>query len=174
MLKKEKLIADIFVFGSAMKGKENPNDIDIIGFFKEKDYKAAEDILYKAKTAAGSIGIALHTEPMFAEELFQPVLLSVLHEGFSVRNNKPIKELLGVAPYFLISYVLAGKTPSEKVMFSYALYGRKKGEGLLAEIKGKEAGRGSILVPVEHEARIAAFLKGKNVQFTEQRTLKLS
>ena len=174
MLKKEKPLADIFVFGSAVKGKERPNDIDIIGFFREKDYNAAEDILYMAKKAADSLGISLHTEPMFAEDLFQPVLLSVLHEGFSVRHNKSIKELLGVTPYFLIAYSLAGKTPSQKVMFSYALYGRKKGEGMLAEIKGKVAGRGSILVPAESEARIAAFLKNKNVQFTEQRTLKLS
>ncbi|MFH1065175.1 MAG: nucleotidyltransferase domain-containing protein [Nanoarchaeota archaeon] len=174
LLKKEKQLADIFVFGSAMKGKEHPNDIDIIGFFREKNYKAAEDLLYKAKKAADSLGIILHTEPMFADELFQPVLLSVLHEGFSIRHNKPIKELIGAAPYFLIAYSLAGKTSSEKVMFSYALYGRKKGEGLLAEVKGKAAGRGSIMVPAESEARIAAFLKGKNVQFTEQRTLKLS
>lgn len=174
LLKKEKLLADIFVFGSAVKGKERPNDIDIIGFFREKNYKAAEDILYNAKKAADAMGIILHTEPMFAEDLFQPVLLSVLHEGFSIRQNKPIRELLGVAPYFLINYSLAGKTSSEKVMFSYALYGRKKGEGLLAEIKGKAAGRGSIMVPAESEARIAAFLKGKNVLFTEQRTLKLS
>ena len=174
LLKKEKLLADIFIFGSAVKGKEHPNDIDVIGFFREKNYRAAENILYTAKKAADSLGISLHTEPMFAEELFQPVLLSVLHEGFSVRHNKSIKELLGVAPYFLITYLLAGKTASEKVMFSYALYGRKKGEGLLAEIKGKVAGRGSILVPAESEARIVAFLKNKNVIFTEQRTLKLS
>lgn len=170
LLKKEKLLVDVFLFGSTLKSKEKPNDIDLIALLRDKDYEQAESILYKIKKIGETLEINLHTEPIIIDNLHsQKVYVSILHEGFSIKNMKYISEMLNFKSFMLIKYNLKDKKASDKVRFSYALYGRKKGEGVLKSIGGKEAGRGSILVPVEKHEIIKEFLKQWNVKYSEQR-----
>jgi hypothetical protein len=73
--------------------------------------------------------------------------MSILHEGFSVRHGKGISGMMGTKPCMLFLYGLEGKSASDKVRFSYALYGRKKGEGFSSTMGGEEIGKGALLVP---------------------------
>ena len=49
-LKKENRLVDIFLFGSAIKKKEIPSDIDIIALFRDKDYEKIRLVVEKNKS----------------------------------------------------------------------------------------------------------------------------
>ncbi len=170
LLKKEKYLVDIFLFGSAFKGKEKPNDIDIIALFRDNNYELIERVLYQIKKVGEKLEILLHIEPIVVDQLHnQKAYPFLLHEGFSLRNMKFLHELLGFKPFVLITYNLEDKTPSEKVRFSYALYGRKEGDGLLKKLKGKVIGKGSFLIPINQQAAIKSFFELWNTKYKEQR-----
>ena len=170
LLKKESTLIDAFLLGSALKGKEKPNDIDIITLFRDKNLEKIEDINYKAKKLGDKLDLNLHIEPIIVDNLYEePVYISLLHEGFSIRKMKYLHDMLNFKSYLLIKYNLMNKNKSDKVRFSYALYGRKNGQGVLKGLKGMESGRGSILVPVEKQHEAKEFFRLWNVEYREQR-----
>ncbi len=166
----ESLLADIFLFGSVMKGKRKPGDIDAVALFREKDYERIESIVYSIKKACDKQGIRPHIEPLTIDRMLsEPVFRSILHEGYSIREGKKVSQLMGIRPAVVFSYSLEGKTPSEKVRFSYALYGRKPGEGFAKQMGGEEMGRGALLVPVEKSEQAKEFFGTWSVKFRERR-----
>lgn len=168
LLNKEDFLTDIFIFGSSLKSKNKPKDIDLIALFRDKDYGRIEDILYKIKKTCEPLN--LHIEPIIIDNIHkEPVYKSILHEGFSIRNMQFLHDMLNFKALLLITYNLRDKKASDKVRFSYALYGRKKGEGILKSLNGKENGKGSILVPIGKQEIIKDFFAGWNVKFKEQR-----
>lgn len=168
LLNKENFLIDIFIFGSSLKSKDKPKDIDLIALFRDKDYGKIEDILYKIKKTGEPLN--LHIEPIIIDNLYkEPVYKSILHEGFSIRNIQFLYDMLDFKSFLLITYNLKDKKASDKVRFSYALYGRKKGEGVLKSLNGKENGKGSILVPIGKEGIIRDFFTQWKVKFKEQR-----
>lgn len=172
LLKKEKFLVDIFIFGSVLKSKYQPRDVDLIILFREKNYKKIEEIIYQIKKIGDKLKINLHSEPLIIDDIYnEKVYLSLLHEGYSIRNMKFISNMLNFKPYLLITYNLKDKKSSDKVRFSYALYGRKKGEGLLKTLSGKELGKGSILVPIDKESLIKEFFKQWNVKIKSERMI---
>lgn len=169
-LKRESLLADIFIFGSSLKSKKRPNDIDIICLFREKRHEEMEDILYKIKKIGDALELALHIEPCTVDNFYnKQIFVTLLHEGFSIANNDFLSSALKFKSYFLVTYSLGNKKPSEKVRFSYALYGRKKGEGLLKTLEGKELGKSAVLVPVKKEQEMKDFFGYWDVNFGSRR-----
>lgn len=163
---------DIFLFGSALKSKEIPRDIDILLLFRSKDYKKIEEVSYEIIKLGKKINLNLHAESIIADDLHkEKIYSSVLHEGFSIRNNKFISELLGFEAYSLVTYSLRDRPVSEKVRFSYALYGRKKGTGFLASVEGKEIGKAAIIVPVSKEELAKEFFNQWKISFKMQRIM---
>ena len=112
----------------------------------------------------------LHIEPLTVDRMLsEPVYRSILHEGFSIKYGKFISETLGVKSAVLFSYRLEGKNSSEKVRFSYALYGRKSGEGFAKQIGAEEIGKGAILVPSEKSDTLREFFNSWSVKTRERR-----
>lgn len=101
----------------------------------------------------------------------ESIYVSLLHEGYSISNRKLLRDLLNFNSLALITYSLKNKTSSEKVRFSYALYGRKKINGLLHKIHGTEVGKGTILVPIDKLEVIRDLFKQWNVKHKEQRVV---
>lgn len=166
----ERLLVDIFLFGSSLKGKRRPGDIDAIALFREKDYERIENILYGIKKSAEREKIKLHIEPLIVDRMLsEPVYLSILHEGFSIRYGKKVSHLMGLKAAVIFSYSLEGKTSSEKVRFSYALYGRKPGEGFAKAIGAEDVGRGALMVPVSKAEAAKEFFGVWSVKFRERR-----
>src|SRR3989344_3542968 len=169
-LRKENYLVDLILFGSALKGKAKPGDVDLIALFRGSDPEKIEDILYKIRKSGEGLGLDLHVEPIIVDSMFdQKVYPLLLHEGFSIRSSEFIHKKLNLQPLVLITYTLENKKASDKVRFSYALYGRKKGEGLLRSLKGKEVGRGSILIPIDKQGIIRHFFKQWEVKYKEKR-----
>ena len=167
---RNKAIIDIFLFGSSIKEKEKPGDIDLIVFFKEKNYRVTEEIIYAIKKTLNMEHI--HIEPLFLDGLFKGSLFSsLLHEGISIRYGKSLNELAGYHPFLLFTFSLQHLKKVEKVRFAQTLYGRKKGKGILHEEGGISLGKGTFLIPVYKEHLFRDLMKQSHVSFTLRRVL---
>jgi hypothetical protein len=161
-LKKLK-IDDIIIFGSIVKGKESPKDIDIclIGdCITKKDIETIQKSIENAHVSKTSYK-NIAKDPMLWKTL--------LHEGFSVKNDTFLAEALNIKPYFLYTYNLTNLTLTKKQIFSHALYGTKQRKGFLKECKGEKLGRGSVLVPQEKAEEIRAFFETWDVRYKVKR-----
>ncbi len=113
-----------------------------------------------------------HVEHLLLSELYkEPLWQTVIHEGLSLTQNRPIHEILGFSSRMLFTYNLERLPTAKKSVFSHALFGRSGTEGVLRESKGKALGRGCILVPVETSEKIREFLDTWGVDYSVMKAL---
>ncbi len=167
LIKENGNIFDITLIGSSIKGKSKPSDIDLIIIFKRKiPQKDIEIALNKIRSSN------IHAGYVFFEDLYkESIWQTIIHEGISLKNNKKISNLLGFKSSIIFSYNLKKMKPADKSRFSHSLYGRKKTEGLLFEVKGEELGRGCFSVPVEKSEEIYDFFKKWSIDFKVKKSL---
>ena len=161
-------IIDIFIIGSFLKNKINTNDVDLIVLFREKNLKQVEENLFEIKEELDFIK-SLHIEPIFVDSMFEEsIFLTTLHEGFSIKENKNISEILNVKPYIIFSYNLENLSKINKVRFAQALYGRKK-DGLLYKEKAVSLGQGSFMVLVGREEIFKEFFLEWKIKYIRKK-----
>lgn len=161
-------IADIFIVGSFLKNKLSPADIDIIVLFKEKKLKDIESDLFEIKESLGFLR-GVHIELLFVDSMFgESLFLSILHEGFSIKENKLLSEVLKIKSCSIFSYSLENLSKVDKVRFAQALYGRKK-DGLIYSEKGVSLGHGSFMVDVAKEEIFKDFFHTWKIKYARKR-----
>ena len=157
--KHKKIIFDIVLFGSSMRGKYKPEDTDIAIIFREK---ISND---KIHSITGSLK-NYHAEYLFLDELYsEPLWQTLLSEGFSISKKKFLHEIFGMKSWFLFTYDLSSFPKTEKSKFSHAIFGRKIETGLLKELGGKPLGRGSLIVPVQNADKMREILDRWKVNY---------
>ena len=163
--KSERSVFDIVLFGSSIKEKRRPEDVDIC-IILSQDLKQPE-----IKRISDSLR-GYHVEHLLLSELYtEPLWQTIIHEGLSLTHNKPLHEILGFSSQLLFTYNLERLSPVRKSVFSHALFGRSGTEGVLKEAKGKALGRGCILVPVETSEKIREFLDTWGVDYSVMKAL---
>ncbi|MEK6826633.1 MAG: nucleotidyltransferase domain-containing protein, partial [Nanoarchaeota archaeon] len=128
-------IIDIFLFGSIIKGKKNPRDIDILIIFKDK--KNLQLAYEFRKTLEKSLLLIVEVTSKTYCEIFEKNFQareSILTEGYSLLHKISFAEGLGYKPIIMFHYNLQGKTKSERMRFYYSLYGRGTA-GMLKKLK---------------------------------------
>lgn len=164
---KEDILSDIIIIGSSLKDKKKPNDIDFMIILNYKKYEKIEKLIPKIRDEL-SIEIPLekiHISPIYTEDLFtEKIFQAILHEGFSLKHNRYISELIGFNSQSLFSFSLDNLSNSKKVQFSYALHGRNK-DGLLEQEKGKSLGKGVFIIPIIKEELFKELLKKWNIKY---------
>ena len=161
-------LIDVFIIGSSIKDKLEPNDVDLIALFREKNMKEVEETLFNIKESINFIK-SVHIEPLFVDSMFsESIFLTVIHEGFSIKENKEVSALLKQKSYSIFLYGLEKLSKIDKVRFAQALYGRKK-DGLLYLEKGVSLGFGSFMVPVEKEEIFKEFFRKWKVNYTRKK-----
>ncbi len=171
---REKLVVDIILFGSAVREKAKPNDVDVAVLFREENYEEMDRVSYEIKKLGDSLDLNLHIEPLAIDNIHtEPVYLSLIHEGFSVRHGDFINKKLKTESMLLVTYSLKNLTHSQKTLFGYALKGRKEGaKSILRESGGEAIGRNNILVPVEKSEKIRSFLDSwKKISYKTRRVI---
>jgi len=142
-------VLDIIIYGSITRGKEEPNDIDIVILYKNT---FPIDIITK-------LGEKYHVIPIKIDDIFSlgHLLIEALAEGWSVVHKRPLREVLGYRAYkeIIIKNIIYGeKRESKRVSLYYFLYGRKDRNkiGLLEETGAEVVSRNPmvILVPIEN------------------------
>ena len=140
-------IDDIFIFGSILKGKETPNDIDIALIRKEKDYKILEKITKELNNQKYHIEIFTYKE-MFKE----PIWKSFLSEAFSIKKNKHLHDLMNIKSQIIYTYSLKELNKSEKTMFNRGF------SYIIKQIDGQSLSPGTVLIPTKNEYHFTEFL----------------
>ena len=165
--KHEKEILDIILFGSVVRGKEKPKDIDILILFKEREnLEIAYQIRKEVEQLHIQASITTKTYTSLMAKSF-PAREAYLSEGYSLVYARGIAEGLGYATYTLFKYELKGFTPSRRTQFHYSLQGRSKKEGMSKELRLIKFANTILLSPMENTERTRAYLEYWNIKFEE-------
>lgn len=161
-------VIDILLFGSIVRGKEKPRDIDLLIIYKSKENF---DLNYQLRKIARKHYPNIEVTSRTYQKLFDPAFLaaeSFLSEGFSLIMNKHISKGLGYSPMTLFRYDLKGFSKSKRMRFYYALYGRKKHEeGILKKTQSVKFSDTVILTPINYAEETREFLDVWKINFIE-------
>ena len=162
--KNKEEVLDIILFGSAIKGKEKPADVDILMLYKSK---VNLDISYELKKELSFLGEIEIISKTYSQ-LFDSSISAreaVLSEGYSLIHKKFLHEGLGYSSFMLFKYRLEGMSKSRRMQFYYSLYGRT-GKGMLEELKSYKFSENTILAPMTESEKMKEYLE-KWVRFVE-------
>lgn len=148
LLKEYRDIEDFYIFGSFVKKKFKPVDIDIVLITYRKDFKLLSGVLKQLKKYPN-----IHMEMFLFKEIFtEPVWKSLLSEGFSIRKNNYLRDLMDIKSGVLYQYSLKKMNRSEKTMFNRAFTQELK------TTKGTPVSAGSAIILIEQEKEFDEFL----------------
>ena len=169
-IKENPNIIDIIVFGSIVRGKRKPGDVDVcvLSLDKFKKVNKLKKIITK------EFKKDVHVSVLYLRDFLNPeetLWKTIFHEGISLTKNKPLSKLMGFEPSVLFWYKLENLKSIDKIKFSYALRGRNRKGGILREVKGEYLGKGCMMVPVENEDEIREFFARWNISFSRRRIL---
>lgn len=166
--KKKKLIWDIICYGSSVKGKTNPRDVDVLVIFREGTLKERLDCLQRIKSRLQTVDLVIDIQQILLTDLFSPHFFAktgVLVEGISLFKNKPFAELLGFKAYTLFWYSLENLPHHKKVQFNYILAGRGTNKGLLHEFQSERLVNGAVKVPLTYTIPFENLLKLHHITY---------
>ena len=107
-------------------------------------------------------------EMVTPEEIYQSRLgLALITEGFSVRNNKFLREKLGLSPMKIYTYEIKNLTQTKKVLFGRGL------NQFIKDTKSVKLGAGSIMVPIKESSRFEDFLETWDLKYKTKEYLVL-
>lgn len=151
----DNIIDDVIIYGSFVKSKDKPKDIDVALISGKKDYV----IMGEFKSA---IPEKIHLEFFTYEKLYETSIgLSIISEGFSIKHNKFLKEMSGANPMKVYSWEIKKLKPSEKRQFNRAL------KDILKRFKGTKLGAGTAFIPAEQSGAFEDFLKVWEIKKTK-------
>ena len=169
LLRKYKEINDIYIFGSFVKGKFKPTDIDLAIVLKNTKQS---ELLTIRKKFDFYFSEKVHLNLILMENLFNNALFkTLLEEGYSLLNNNFLYERLDYKSGAIFSFDLSRLKKSKKVLFSYALHGKKKESGILSRLNGKRIGKAVIFIPVDYMDEFKQFLELWNVEYYMMKVL---
>lgn len=164
-------VVDILLFGSAVKGKSNPSDIDLCIVFRDKVdlsiVKEAESILEDK----------FHVSSLVVDNFFTNIhslAKTVLFEGKSILTNKTLTESLGFDSSLFFSYNLSKEDNSKKVRFVYLLRGRGNDIGLVKRWGGEFVSNNAFILPVDRDNEAQEVFDSWKVNFKRKRLLLMS
>lgn len=159
-------ILDIVLFGSLVRGKEKPRDIDVLIIYKTK---VNPELNYKIKKEFEIIGFETDLVAKNYSGLFESSFIareSYLSEGYSLLNKKFIADGFGYNPMILFRYDIKSLNKSQRMRFYYSLYGRNS-EGMLKKLGLYKFSERIIISPVEESERVKDYLNSWKMQYTE-------
>lgn len=166
--KRKDIILDIVLFGSVVRGKEKPGDIDLLIVYKGKKNL---DVGFELKKKLNTAGYAVDIIDKEYKELFEPLFSAreaLLSEGYSISYGTFISEGLGYMNLSLFKYELKGFTKSQRMRFYYSLYGRgAKQGGMLHILNAVKFSDTLLLCHVSHSEKMKEYLDTWHIKFRE-------
>jgi predicted nucleotidyltransferase len=147
-----KEVYDVVIFGSYVKGKENPSDIDV-AVISDKDLKEID---------------GYHVSFLRPEDFFEkiPSLVTTLFkEGHSLKSGKSFSESYGFKNKCLFSYWLSDLSDSEKVKTVNFLRGCGKEKGAVEEQGGEWLANGIFICSIDKDYLFENFFMNRKIKF---------
>ena len=164
-------VVDILLFGSAVKGKDKPNDIDICLVFREK---VDLDIVKKSQQILGD---EYHVSSLTVDNFFtkpHSLAKTLLLEGKSIFSRESFSGVFGLESKLIYSYDLSKEKPSKKVSFVHLMRGRGKNEGLIIKWKGEFISRNSFLISIEKDNEVQEVFNKWEVKYNRRRVMLMN
>jgi len=166
-MKTNKNLVDIIIVGSSVRGKFNPRDIDAVLLTRQSE----PEISKKFTTLAHELTAAVHPIEFPVDKFFsgaEPLVLNIVHEGYSIKNNSRFGDIIHFKPYSIFTYSISKFDKNTKQKFFYAFKGRGT-EGMLKKLKGVSIAPSVVLIPIEYEDEFDDFLNTWKVDFGKRR-----
>ena len=166
----KKEIIDIVIFGSFVKGKILPKDIDICIIFREK---INEGLNKKVEASLGK-KLKVHISSLVTDNFFSKphsLAKTLLKEGISLVNKQSLSENLGFSQNVLYIYSLKNKKQADKTKIVYVLKGRDKKQGFVGSAGGRWLADNCFIVPVNVDSEIIKILNKWQVRYERQNVL---
>lgn len=165
VLDKNEEILDIILFGSIIRGKQNPADTDILVLFKEKIDKNAEYNIKKLlEKYYKNISIISKTKENILSESFD-ARESILFEGISLISGRNIAQDYGFTQFGAFKYNFKEWDKLKKTKFYYALNGRSNSEGISDRLGCIKLSDSIVLVTLKNIENFREFLDSWNLQY---------
>src|SRR3989338_159786 len=159
-------IVDIILFGSVVKSKTEPKDIDICLIFRDD---VSLDIV---KDIGSKLGEKVHVSSLSINNFLNKkhsLVQTLLFEGISVKSGNRISENYSLDSHALYYYDISDMKKSDKVRFVYLLKGRKKGVGLVNKFGGEFLVPGCFIVPVEKDNEVLEIFNKWKIKFKRKK-----
>ena len=169
---KEKLF-DIILYGSAVKGKDEPRDIDIVLIFFDKEIRERLDIVQQFKSLLPKT-LRFDIQTLNVNDFFDVSYFArqgILVEGYSLVSGRKFSDKLGFKGHSLFSYNLGNLNHNKKTQFIYSLSGRGKEEGMVKKVEALVVGKGAFMVPIENTSMFEEFLEKWNLKYSKKNIL---
>lgn len=165
--KERKDIADAVAFGSAVKGKTEPGDIDVCLIFRDI---IDSDFVKKL----GEMFPNTHISALTVDNFFRKphsLAATLLFEGISILSLKPLASVYGLKAFSMYKYELKGMPNLIKVSLLHALKGRSPKKGLVADLGGEFTAPCSFIMPPEKDDEMLKVLAKWQVKYSRKRIL---
>lgn len=164
----QKEILDIILFGSSIREKEKPQDIDILIIYKsKKDIEKSYGLKKELGNEWYNAEIIEKTYPELVEGSFKAIE-GILAEGYSLVYDKFLADGFGYMNLHLFKYELRNLNKSERMRFYYSLYGRTKDQlGMIKELNAIKFSESILLCPIQSVERMKDYLKNWKLYFIE-------
>jgi len=164
-------ISDVILFGSAARGKEKPNDIDILVLFKDKVDKNLEYMIRKeAEKEYSNVSVVSKTEKTVMEESFD-AREGILFEGKSLITGEPLARKHGFRSFGMFKYRFGNWSSLQKTKFYHALNGRGGKIGIIALLECIKLSDSVVLAPLEKTEQFREFLDSWKITYIYVPTL---
>ncbi len=163
-LENEKVV-DVILAGSALRGKEEPGDIDIFVIYQY--VKNTIELDYELRKNLEKVDKRVKISGKKYEDLFMPEFIAreAILQGYSFKAKKMLSEGLGYKNFVLFKYSLGKMSKSRRMQFYYALYGRGNEEGLLKKNRCSKFSDSVILCLIENSEIMKDFLERWKIEY---------
>lgn len=164
-------IKDIILFGSSVRGKLMPSDLDILIVFANSINKDIEyELSKKLSSHVNNLSVISKTEKNYLDESFD-AREGLLYEGYSIAKSRSIASGYGFKPFGFFIYNTNNLTNTKKTRFYYALNGRGENEGILGTFYGIKISDNLIAVPASHVDLAKSFFDSWEISYRYVPTL---
>jgi predicted nucleotidyltransferase len=160
-------LLDIILFGSIVRGKDAPQDIDLIVLFKEQEI---QDITYALQKLVEKHNAHADILPKTYATLLEDAFLgkeAVLKEGYSILYGTFLARQAGFNTMILFRYDLNKLTNSQRIRFYYSIYGRQRSGGMQERLGLVKFSDNLLLSPIERQAETEAYLQEQGIPFEQ-------
>ena len=161
LLRKYSILEDIIFFGSFVKEKATPKDIDIALLVIKKDDKTIGHITKEISRVIEST--KLDFAVISIKEIYSNIWITLLKEGYSVKKEEYLNNIYNIKPVILYKYSIKSLNPVQKVQFDRGL------NRVLKEIDGKRLVRTVVIVPLQKAEEFEDFLKTWKMEYETRR-----
>ena len=158
-------ITDIILFGSIMRGKEKPQDIDILIIFnkninKDIEYGYRKHVSKKYK----NISVISKTQKNICDSSFA-AREAILFEGYSLIKKEFVASRYGFISLGKFLYHTKSLSNTKKTRFYYALNGRGASQGIINLLNAIKLSDNIINVPLDKIETAKGFFEYWNIEY---------